>query len=46
MQKPTNLSIKEQVLIEVDKKLRQVAEEFTSKKPSSNKSKNKKRKQG
>ena len=41
MQKPTDLAIKEQVSVEVDKNLRQVAQESTSKKPTANKSKQK-----
>ena len=43
MQKPTDLAIKEQVSVEVDKNLRQVAQESTSKKPTANKSKQKTR---
>ena len=39
MQKPTALAIKEQVSVEVDEKLRQVASESTSKIPSAKKSK-------
>ena len=46
MQKPTALAIKEQVLVEVDEKLRQVASESTSKIPSAKKSKSNKRKPG
>ena len=44
MQKPTALPIKDQVSVEVDEKLRQVAMESTSKKRSNNKSTSNKRK--
>jgi len=46
MQKPTALAIKEQVSVEVDEKLRQVASESTSKIPSAKKSKSNIRKPG
>ena len=46
MQKPTALAIKEQVLVEVDEKLRKVASESTSKIPSATKSNSNKRKPG
>ena len=44
MQKPTALAIKDQVSVEVDEKLRQVAMESTLKKRSNKKSKSNKRK--
>ena len=46
MQQPTALAIKEQVSVEVDKKLRKVASESTSKIPSATTSKSSKHKTG
>ena len=46
MQKPTALTIKEQVSVEVDEKLRKVASECTSKIPSATKSNSNKHKPG
>ena len=43
MQKPTTLAIKEQVLVEVDKKLRKATEVSSSKNPSTINSKSNKR---